>query len=96
MVISPVVSVPFMSLVRLPGSPSTDLYTTKDDFTDFIFTCEVKFDVLGNSGIQIRSEQATSRSPSPSVSPTVMPVTGAVSAGGRAGSGLDVAREYAA
>ena len=39
----------------VPKSPSTYLSTVRDDFTDFIFTCEVKYLVDGNSGIQFRS-----------------------------------------
>ncbi len=40
----------------VPGTDSTYLCTEKDDFTDFIFTCEVAWEVDGNSGIQIRSK----------------------------------------
>lgn len=39
----------------VPGTDSTYLCTEKEDFTDFVFTCEVKWEVDGNSGIQIRS-----------------------------------------
>lgn len=39
----------------IPGSPSTYLSTERDDYTDFIFTAEVKWEVPGNTGIQFRS-----------------------------------------
>jgi hypothetical protein len=42
--------------VCVPGSPSTYLSTDKDDYTDFIFTCEIKWEVDGNTGIQFRSQ----------------------------------------
>lgn len=38
------------------GQPNGFL-RTDEEFEDFIFTCEVRFDVLGNSGIQFRSRQ---------------------------------------
>ena len=41
-----------------PGSPSTYLCTDKDDFGDFIFTAEMKFDVPTNSGIMFRAHLA--------------------------------------
>ena len=37
-------------------SPSTWLCTDKTDYEDFIFTCDMKWDVDGNSGIQFRSQ----------------------------------------
>ena len=37
------------------GSPSTYLSTDKADFSDFIFTCEVKWEVDGNTGIMFRA-----------------------------------------
>ncbi len=40
----------------VPGSPSTYLCTDRSDFKDFIFTCEVKWEVDGNTGIQFRSK----------------------------------------
>ena len=40
----------------VPGTDSTYLCTEKTDYTDFVFTCEVKWEVDGNSGIQIRSK----------------------------------------
>lgn len=40
----------------VPGQPNGFLRTEKT-YGDFLFTCEVKFDVLGNSGIQFRSQQ---------------------------------------
>lgn len=39
----------------VPGSPSTYLCTERVDYTDFIFTAEVKWVVDGNSGIMFRS-----------------------------------------
>lgn len=39
------------------GSPSTYLSTVKDDYTDFIFTAELKWAVNGNSGIMFRAQQ---------------------------------------
>jgi hypothetical protein len=38
------------------GSPSTYLSTVKDDYTDFIFTAELKWVVDGNSGIMFRAQ----------------------------------------
>ena len=38
------------------GSPSTYLSTTKDDFTDFVFTCDIKWEVDGNSGVMFRAQ----------------------------------------
>lgn len=38
-----------------PGSPSTYLYTKKSDYTDFIFTCEMKWEIPGNSGVMFRA-----------------------------------------
>lgn len=40
----------------VPGQPNGFLRTGKE-YGDFIFTCDVKFDVPGNSGIQFRSQQ---------------------------------------
>lgn len=39
------------------GSPSTYLSTDKNDYTDFIFTAELKWEVNGNSGIMFRAQQ---------------------------------------
>lgn len=41
----------------VPGSPSTYLSTDKADYTDFIFTAELKWKVNGNSGVMIRGAQ---------------------------------------
>jgi len=41
----------------VPKSPSTYLSTIKDDYTDFIFTAELKWEVQGNSGFMIRGQQ---------------------------------------
>lgn len=38
------------------GSPSTYLSTRKDDYTDFVFTAELKHIVDGNTGIMIRAQ----------------------------------------
>jgi len=38
------------------GSPSTYLSTERDDYADFIFTAEVKWEVNGNSGIMFRGQ----------------------------------------
>jgi len=38
------------------GSKSTYLSTTKNDYKDFIFTCDLKLEVDGNTGIQFRSK----------------------------------------
>lgn len=41
----------------IKGSPSTYLSTVKDDYTDFIFTAEIKWAVNGNTGIMFRAQQ---------------------------------------
>lgn len=38
------------------GSPSTYLSTIRDDYTDFIFTAELKWEVDGNSGVMFRAQ----------------------------------------
>ncbi len=38
------------------GSPSTYLCTDKADFTDFVFTCDMKWEVDGNSGVMFRAQ----------------------------------------
>lgn len=40
----------------VPGSKSTYLCTKKTDYKDFIFSCEWKLEVDGNTGIQFRSK----------------------------------------
>jgi hypothetical protein len=40
----------------VPGSPSTYLSTEKADYTDFVFTCEMKWEVDGNSGVMFRAQ----------------------------------------
>ena len=40
----------------VPGSPSTYLSTEKNDFQDFIFTCDMKWEVDGNSGVMFRAQ----------------------------------------
>ena len=39
----------------VPGSPSTYLSTKKDDYTDFVFSAEVKWEVDSNSGFMFRA-----------------------------------------
>ena len=41
--------------VTVPGSESTYLYTKKADFADFIFTCDLKWEVEGNTGVMFRA-----------------------------------------
>ena len=45
----------------VPGSPSTYLCTDKADFADFIFTCDMKWEVSGNSGVMFRSQVKNDR-----------------------------------
>ncbi|QDT12639.1 3-keto-disaccharide hydrolase [Planctomycetes bacterium K23_9] len=40
----------------VPGSNSTYLSTEKDDYTDFVFTCDMKWEVDGNSGVMFRAQ----------------------------------------
>lgn len=39
----------------VPGSPSTYLCTDADNFKNFIFTCDMKWEVDGNSGVMFRA-----------------------------------------
>jgi hypothetical protein len=39
------------------GSPSTYLSTEKNDYTDFIFTCDMKWEEDGNSGVMFRAKE---------------------------------------
>lgn len=39
-----------------PGSNSTYLSTDKTDYTDFIFTCDMKWEIDGNSGVMFRAQ----------------------------------------
>lgn len=39
----------------VPGSNSTYLSTDQADFADFVFTCEMKWEVDGNSGVMFRA-----------------------------------------
>lgn len=41
----------------VPGSPSTYLSTKREDYSDFIFTAELKWEVDGNSGIMFRAQR---------------------------------------
>ncbi len=40
----------------VPGSNSTYLCTDNRDFTDFVFTCDVKWEVDGNTGVMFRAQ----------------------------------------
>ncbi|TWT67175.1 3-keto-disaccharide hydrolase [Allorhodopirellula solitaria] len=40
----------------VPGSDSTYLSTDKDDYTDFVFSCDMKWEVDGNSGVMFRAQ----------------------------------------
>lgn len=40
----------------VPDSPSTYLSTDRNDFSDFIFTCDMKWEVNGNSGVMFRAK----------------------------------------
>ena len=42
------------------GSPSTYFSTVKEDYTNFIFTVELKWEVDGNSGIMFRAQRKKS------------------------------------
>jgi len=42
---------------NVSGTPSTYLSTDKVDYSDFIFTCDMKWLVKGNSGIMFRSQK---------------------------------------
>jgi N-acetylneuraminic acid mutarotase len=46
----------------VPGSNSTYLCTERTDFTDFIFTCEMKWEADGNSGVMFRAQLKTDKS----------------------------------
>ncbi len=45
----------------IKGSPSTYLSTLKDDYTDFVFTAELKWEVDGNTGIMFRARAKKER-----------------------------------
>lgn len=47
----------------VPGSNSTYLSTDKNDFTDFVFTCDLKWEVNGNTGVQFRSQSKPGAAP---------------------------------
>lgn len=42
--------------ICVPGSESTYLCTDRNDYTDFIFTCNIKWEVDGNTGVMFRSK----------------------------------------
>lgn len=39
------------------GSPSTYLSTNKEDYANFVFTCELKWEVDSNSGVMFRAQR---------------------------------------
>lgn len=41
----------------VPGSQSTYLCTDREDFTDFLFTCDIKWEVDGNTGVMFRAKR---------------------------------------
>ena len=41
----------------VPGSKSTYLSTDRADFKDFLFTCDLKWEVDGNSGVMFRAKE---------------------------------------
>ena len=43
----------------VPGTPSTYLCTDKADFTDFVFTCDIKWEMNLNSGVMFRAATRT-------------------------------------
>ncbi|MCC9601570.1 DUF1080 domain-containing protein [Stieleria sp. JC731] len=43
----------------VPGSPSTYLSSERTDYQDFVFTCEMKWDEDGNSGVMFRAKLRT-------------------------------------
>lgn len=47
--------------VCVPGSPSTYLCTERNDYKDFLFTCRMKWEVDGNSGVMFRSVEKPSK-----------------------------------
>lgn len=40
----------------VPGSPSTYLSTERDDYQDFLFTCDIQWEVEGNTGVMFRAK----------------------------------------
>ena len=42
--------------VCVPGENSTYLCTDRDDYSDFIFTCDMKWEVDGNTGVMFRAK----------------------------------------
>lgn len=43
----------------VPGEPNAFLCTRKTDYSDFIFSCEIKWEVDGNSGVMLRARSRT-------------------------------------
>lgn len=50
-----------------PGSPSTYLCTNKSDYKNFVFTCEMRWDVDGNTGVMFRASAKTDKNDSVTV-----------------------------
>ncbi|MGY8770815.1 MAG: 3-keto-disaccharide hydrolase [Pirellulales bacterium] len=51
----------------VPGSNSTYLSTEKADYTDFIFTCDMKWKVDGNTGVMFRAQSKPGKKDSQTV-----------------------------
>jgi len=45
----------------VPSSNSTYLCTARDDYKDFVFTCEMKWEVDGNTGVMFRAKLKTNK-----------------------------------
>lgn len=45
-----------------PGSSSTYLCTDRTDYEDFVFTCDLSWDVDGNTGVMFRADSKPSKS----------------------------------
>lgn len=45
----------------VPGSDSTYLCTDANEYSNFIFTCDLKWEIDGNSGVQFRSSYRTEK-----------------------------------
>lgn len=46
----------FIVGTAVPGTPSTYLCTERTDYADFIFTCEIKWEVNLNTGVMFRAD----------------------------------------
>lgn len=49
------------------GTPSTYLSTKKNDYKDFIFTCEIKWEVMNNTGVMFRASYINEKVTGPQV-----------------------------